>query len=89
MKDKMKPEKTTLLQSVDGVKSEPNLDVEFKKEPVLSAPLCDNESKNSNLCSKVSSFFIIYFSNILAGDAVGACKNLLRAIATHYCANKS
>lgn len=60
MKDKMKTEKTTLLPSVDGVKTEPNLDGEFKKEPMLSSPMCENESKNSNICSKVSGLYMIF-----------------------------
>lgn len=64
MKDKMKQEKTTLMPSVDGVKTEPNLDVEFKKE---ATPLCENESKNSNICSKVivCVFLIEAFSSYL------------------------
>lgn len=56
----MKSDKTTLLQSVDGVKTEPNLDVEFKKEPVLNTSLCENETKNSNLCSKVKKINLMY-----------------------------
>lgn len=56
-KDKMKSEKPTPMLGVGvDVKTEPNLDVEFKKEPGFDNSLCDNESKNSlNMCSKVSS----------------------------------
>lgn len=54
MKDKIKTEKSTPLPvvGVDVVKTEPNLDVEFKKEPGLNTPLCENDSKTS-ICTKV------------------------------------
>lgn len=57
MKDKLKTGKGTPMPvvGVDVVKSEPNIDVEIKKEPALNTPLCEGDSKSQvNICTKVS-----------------------------------